>query len=100
MTFDDRGGIKMELNDYLYNQDRKVKNKLYWRCEDRQCKGHVITTDGIPLKTTSQTTHGPCKFEVEVQKSIARLKEHTTASQEPSTRLINRELQILILTFN
>lgn len=65
-----RGGTKMELNGFLYNKDRAIESNLYWRCEDRQCKGRVITLDNIPVKTTSHTTHGPCKFEGEVQKSL------------------------------
>ena len=33
-----RGGTKMELNGFVYNKDGTVKNNVYWRCEDRQCK--------------------------------------------------------------
>ena len=53
----------MELNGFLYNQDRKAENKIYWRCEDRQCniKGRVITIEDFHVKNTSHTTHAPGK---------------------------------------
>ena len=47
----------------------------------------------ILVKVSAHTTHGPCQFEAEVQNSMCRLKEAASASQEPPSRLINRELQ-------
>ena len=32
------------------------------------------------VKVSAHTTHGPCQFEAEVQKSMSRLKEAVSAS--------------------
>ena len=41
----------MELNGYVYNKDRSAESKVYWRCEDRTCKGRVVIKDNNPVKT-------------------------------------------------
>ena len=38
----DRGGTKLELKGFVYNKDRTVESKIYWRCEDRKCKGRIV----------------------------------------------------------
>ena len=65
-----RGGTKMELNGFLYNKDRNFQSKIYWRCEDRKCKGRVVMNGENPEKMSAHTTHGRCMFEAEVQKSV------------------------------
>ena len=72
--------LKMELNGYVYNKDRSAESKVYWRCEERTCKGRVVIKDNNQVKMTTHTTHGPCKLEAKVQKSMARLKA-TSSSQ-------------------
>ena len=57
-----RGGTKLELKGFVYNKDRTVESKIYWRCLDRKCKGRNL------VKVSAHTTHGPCNFETEVQK--------------------------------
>ena len=47
----------------------------------------MVMRDENPLKMTANTTHGPCKFEAEVQKWMARLKDAASSSQEPPSRL-------------
>ena len=32
-----RGGTKLELKGFVYDKDRTVESKIYWRCEDRKC---------------------------------------------------------------
>ena len=88
-----RGGTKLELKGFVYNKDRTVESKVYWRCEDRKCKSRIVMDGENLVKVSAHTTHGPCQFEAEVQKSMSRLKEAASASQEPPSRLINRELQ-------
>ena len=71
----------MELNCYVYNNDRSAESKVYWRCDERTCKGRVVIKDNNPVKMTTHTTHGPCLFEAQVQKSMTSLKEATSSSQ-------------------
>ena len=91
--FSNRGGTKLELKGFVYNKDRTVESKVYWRCEDRKCKGRIVMNGENLVNMSAHTTHGPCQFEAEVQKYMSRLKEAVSASQEPPSRLINRELQ-------
>ena len=60
-----------------------AESKIYWLCEDRKCKGRIVMDGGILGKVSAHTTHGPCQFQAEVQKSMCRLKEAASASQEP-----------------
>ena len=30
------GGTKLELTGFVYNKDRTVESKIYWRCKDRK----------------------------------------------------------------
>ena len=64
-----RGGTKIELKGFVYNKDITVESKMYWRCEDRKCKGRIVMNGENLIKVSAHTTHGPCQFETEVQKS-------------------------------
>ena len=62
----------------------KASTKIYYRYEDRNCSGWALTVDNIPAKTEIHTNHGSCELEVEVQKSLTRLKALESDTQEPS----------------
>ena len=47
----------------MYNKDRTVESKIYWRWEDRKCKGRIAVNGENLVKVSAHTTHGPCKFE-------------------------------------
>ena len=67
--------------------------KIYWCCENRNCKGRITTVNDVPISETAHDMHIPSKQEVEIQKWMARLKEISGTSQEAPSRLVNRELQ-------
>lgn len=60
-----RGRNKLAFNGYLYNQDRTRGATVYWRCEDRTCRGRIIEIEG-DFRETSDHNHAPdpCKIEV------------------------------------
>ena len=84
-----RGGTTLELNGFVYNKDRTLESKIYWRREDRKRKGGIVMNEETLVKLSAYTTHGPCQFKTEVQISMSA----ASASKEPPSRLINRELQ-------
>ena len=47
----------------------------------------------VPIRETAHDMHIPSKQEVEIQKSMTRLKEIAGTSQEAPSRLVNIELQ-------
>ena len=53
-----RGGKKMGLKGYVYSKDGENKDTVYWRCEDRKCKGRVVMKDSRVIKDTVHD-HGP-----------------------------------------
>ena len=53
----------------------------------------MTTVNDVPIRETAHDLHIPSKQEVEIQKSIARLKDIAGTSQEAPSRLVNRELQ-------
>ena len=80
----------MQLNKYDLDLP-----KIYWKCDDRECKGCVVTSSGEPvtiLKETPYNLHGPNVAEIEVKKSLARMKEVAAQGQDAPSRILNREL--------
>ena len=92
-----RGARKMNFKEFQYPMDRQTGTeptiKIYWRCENRNCKGRITTVNDVTIRETAHDMHIPSKQEVEIQKSMACLKEITGTSQEAPSRLVNRELQ-------
>ena len=73
-----------------------MDTKIYWKCDDRAWKGRVVTSFGEPvtiLKETPHNLHGPSVAEIEVKKSLARMKEVVAQGQDTPSRILNRELQ-------
>ena len=92
-----RGARKMNFKGFQYTKDRQTSTepaiKMYWCCENRNCKRKITTVNNVPIRETGHDMHIPSKQEVEIQKSMARLKEIAGTSQEAPSRLVNRELQ-------
>ena len=74
----------------MYNNDRTVESQVYWRCEDRKCKGRIVMNGENLVKVSAHTTHGPCQFEAEVQKSMSRLKENVQIFCRIFGRILDR----------
>ena len=50
--------------------------KCYWKCDNRKCKGRIITpSDNRILRQIAHNMHGPDIPEIEVQQSMARIRE-------------------------
>ena len=91
-----RGAQKLAYKGFQYCRDKKVEQKIYWKCDDRSCKGRIITTAGEPvsiIKETPHSAHGPNVAQVEVKKAMARMKDIAAQGQDAPARIINRELQ-------
>lgn len=90
-----RGGKKLSFKGYTYGKDRESADscKIYWKCDDRKCKGRLITdsSDSV-LKLTEHNMHGPDYASSVIQQSVARLKIAASVSQEAPAKLINTEL--------
>ena len=113
-----RGAKKMAFKGFQYGKDKQMDTKIYWKCDNRACKGRVVTSSGEPvtilketphnlhgrvvtssgepvtiLKETPHNLHGPSVAEIEVKKSLARMKEEAAQGQDVPSRILNRELQ-------
>ena len=52
----------MAFKGFQYGKDKQMDTKIYWKCDDRACKGRVVTSSGEPviiLKETPHNLHGP-----------------------------------------
>ena len=81
---------------FQYGKDKQMDTKIYWKCDSRACKGLVVTSSGEPvtiLKETPHNLHGPSVAEIEIKKSLARMKEVAAQDQDAPSRILNRELQ-------
>ena len=91
-----RGAKKMAFKGFQYGKDKQMDTTIYWKCDDRACKGRVVTSSGEPviiLKETPHNLHGPSVAQIEVKKSLARMKEAAAQGQDAPSRIVNRELQ-------
>ena len=74
------------------NLDPKTR-KCCWKCDNRKCKGSIITlSDDRILKQTGHNMHEPDIPQLEVQKSIARIREAASKTQEAPAKILNKEL--------
>ena len=90
-----RGGRKLSFEGYIYSIDREDKKteKIYWKCENRACKGRLITgTANSVLKRKIHDQHEPDIARVEVQKCVARIRATASVSQEAPAKIVNKEL--------
>ena len=61
-----KGANKLTFAGYIYVKDNTNDRKTYWRCENRPCKGRVITTNDNAVQITQQHTHAPDRVKLEV----------------------------------
>ena len=90
-----RGARKLSFQGYSYGKDRldPKTGKCYWKCDNRKCKGRIITSsDDRILKQTAHNMHGPDIPKIEVQHSMARIREAASKTQEAPSKILNKEL--------
>ena len=66
----------------------------YWKCDDRACKGRVVTSSGEPvtiLEESSYNLHGRSVAQIEVKKYLARMKEVAAQGHDVPSRIVNLE---------
>ena len=67
--------------------------KRYWRCENCDSEGRVITVNDIHMCETGHNMHAPSPQKTAVKNQMTQLKDAAASSQDASSRLINKELQ-------
>ena len=92
-----RGARKLSFQGYSYCKDRLDPKtwKWYGKCDNRQCKGSIITSsDDRILKQTDHNMHGPDIPQIEVQQSMASIREAASKTQEAPVKILNKELTL------
>ena len=90
-----RGARNLSFQGYSYCKDRldPKTEKCYWDCDNRQCKGRIIiSSDDRIFKQTGHNMNGPDIPKIEVQQSMARIREATFKTQESPAKILNKEL--------
>ena len=77
-------GIVINCKDRL---DPKT-GKCYWKCDNRHCKGGIITSSDDRRPQYAWT----CIPQIEVQQSMARIREAASKTQEAPAKFLNKEL--------
>ena len=67
--------------------------KRFWRCENCDSEGRVITVNDIHMCETGHNMHAPSPQKTAVKNRMTHLKDATASSQDVPSRLINKELQ-------
>ena len=65
-----KGGKKLSMDGFVYVRDGTSNSKVYWRCEDRSCKGRAITEGDAFVKQTGEHAHSPDPVNVEVLRGL------------------------------
>ena len=52
-----RGAKKMAFKGFQYGKDKQMDTKIYWKCDNRACNGHVVTSSGEPVTILKETPH-------------------------------------------
>ena len=68
-----RGKPKVSMLGYGYTLNKENNGRMYWRCEDRQCKGTAITCNDI-LISSKEHQHAPDPTKVKVLFFKCRVK--------------------------
>ena len=90
-----RGARKLSFQGCSYCKNRldPKTGKCYWKCDNRQCKGRIITSsDDRILKQTGHNMHGPDISQIGEQQSMARIREAASKTQEAPAKILNKEL--------
>ena len=89
-----RGARKWSFQGYSYCKDRldPKTRKCYLKCGNRKCKGHIITSSDDPIvKQTGHNMHVPDIPQIEVQQSMARIREAASKTQVAPAKILNKE---------
>ena len=69
-----KGKDKLGYQRYRYTLDRKRGDREFWRCENRACKGWVVT-DKRQIYSESDHIHGPDTVDTAIQQSVSEYTE-------------------------
>lgn len=72
MVWFDRGKQKLIEGRHVFNRDKEVKGKLYWKCEDRDFAARIH-------RVTAETRSGKAKVEY----LLSEMKVRVTSTAEP-----------------
>jgi hypothetical protein len=88
-----RGALKLAFQGYRYTKEKKAnEHKIYWRCENRDCKGRVTTVDDVVVKSSEHNMHAPDLGLTQVKMSVSRMKGHAGDTREATATIVAREL--------
>lgn len=82
-----RGGEQLCVDGYMYYKNKKIADKTYWECENRQkkdqtiCRAKAITTqsDGVlKLISRAEHTHTPNAEKLHIKMACSAIKKQLT----------------------
>ncbi|XP_077471410.1 uncharacterized protein LOC144085712 isoform X9 [Stigmatopora argus] len=88
-TVTTRGGRKLLYNGYAYTVDKMRDGITYWKCEGRRsCGGRLKTVNDILLGLPLPHCHRPDPSRIVVLKTVQKMKERASNTQEITSTLI------------
>ena len=86
-----KGNAKLIIGGFSYVRDKIVKNTTYWKCDQfRICRSRVSTTNDRVNKGPSQHTHAPDLARIEAQKTVNRIRERASNSEDLTSNIIQQ----------
>ena len=82
------GKPKLALHGYCYTQNRTENQRVYWRCDDRLCRGRAVSI-GQNGTATQDHHHAPNTAEVKIKIQKSKMKS-ATDSTESTASIISR----------
>ncbi|KAI5154391.1 hypothetical protein ENBRE01_3368 [Enteropsectra breve] len=83
-----RGNDLVLYEDYIYNKDKTSGNNVRWRCQNRKCKGTLITVDNLIIERTPHM-HLPEEIKCKKLRLMNNCKTRITTTMQDNQEIIS-----------
>lgn len=82
------GGENLIYDDYIYNKDKKLKEKTRWRCQSRDCTSDLFVMENEDILVDRVHNHPPNNSKILKIKALNLLKEKSKIAQIDANTMI------------
>lgn len=97
ITLSQMGNVKINVEGYLMVKDKKVRERVYWKCEyfkSKLCKGRAVTLDlggnKFKLLKSEGHNHGAQASRLGISQALGELKRKAGEGRETPVALVQQ----------
>lgn len=85
-----RGNLKLIVGHHVFTKTNEQKERVCWRCINRDCSARISTVDGKIIKWhNSSHNHLPVPGQSEVEIMLSDMKERAAKTAEPISHIVD-----------